>query len=121
MNMTSIEKLVAKGESDRVELKKSTAQLKGAGQTLCAFLNAEAGKVVFGVTDNGKVVGQEVSDKTRREIAAMLDRFEPPAPIEVTYLDIPGGSKKVIVLDAPPRKATSKVSIGIFAAENAPR
>jgi len=103
MNMTSIEKLVAKGESDKVELKKSTAQLKAAGQTLCAFLNAEGGKVIFGVTDNGKVVDQEVSDKTRREIAAMLERFEPPAPIEVTYLDIPGGSKKVIVLDAPPQ------------------
>jgi len=80
MSLARIKKLVAKGESDRVEFKKSTAQLKGAGQTLCAFLNAEGGHVIFGVTDSGKVVGQEVSDKTRREIAAMLDRFEPPAP-----------------------------------------
>ena len=37
MNLAAIKKLVAKGEFDRVEFKKSTAQLKGAGQTLCAF------------------------------------------------------------------------------------
>ena len=103
MTLTAVKELVAKGESEKVEFKKSTAQLKGAGQTLCAFLNAEGGKVILGVTDNGKVVGQEVSDKTRREIAVMLDRFEPPAPIEVAYVDIPGGSKKVIVLEAQPQ------------------
>lgn len=54
-----------------------------AGETLCAFLNGQGGKAIIGVSDAGKIVGQEVSDKTRREIAAMPDRFEPPAPIEV--------------------------------------
>jgi ATP-dependent DNA helicase RecG len=102
MNLASIESLVAKGESDKVEFKKSTAQLKGAGQTLCAFLNAEGGKVAFGVTDNGEVVGQEVSDKTRREIAAMLDRFEPPAAVDVEYVDLPNTTKKVIGLTVQP-------------------
>lgn len=45
-------------------------------------------------------MGQEVSDKTRREIAAMLDRFEPPAPVDVEILDLPGRGRKLIVLTA---------------------
>ena len=80
---------VEAGESVTLELKRSTGQLNAAGKTLCAFLNAEGGKILFGVADDGTVVGQEVSDKTRREIAAMLDRFEPPAAIDVEYVELP--------------------------------
>jgi ATP-dependent DNA helicase RecG len=78
-----------------------TAHLTRAGETLCAFLNGQGGKVVLGVTDGGGIVGQEVSDKTRREIAAMLDRFEPPAPVEVAILDLPGRGRQIVVLEAP--------------------
>ena len=58
--------------------------------------------MVTGATDDGKVVGQDVSDKTRREIARMLDSFEPPAPVDVEFVDLPDRSKKVIVLEAKP-------------------
>ena len=100
--MKRLTEAIAGGESETLELKRSTGQLNAAGKTLCAFLNAEGGKVVFGVTDDGTVGGQAVSDKTRREIAAMLDRFEPPAAIDVEYVDLPDDAKKVIVLAAQP-------------------
>lgn len=100
--MLEIRRQIAAGESETLELKRSTGQLNAAGKTLCAFLNAEGGKVVFGVADDCSVVGQAVSDKTRREIAAMLDRFEPPAAVDVEYVDLPDNSKKVIVLTAEP-------------------
>jgi ATP-dependent DNA helicase RecG len=48
-------------------------------------------------------VGQEVSDGTQREIAALLDRFEPPAPVDVHFVDVAGGDRKLIVLDARPQ------------------
>lgn len=38
-------------------------------ETLCAFLNRNGGTVLFGVTDKGKIICQEVSDKTKRDIA----------------------------------------------------
>lgn len=98
--LRNLEIQIAAGESETLELKRSTGQLNPAGQTLCAFLNGQGGKVVIGAIDDGKVVGQVVSDKTRREIAALLDRFEPQAPVDVEYIDLPGGSKKVIVLEA---------------------
>ena len=106
MSVGDAERLLAKGESETLELKRSTAQLNAAGKTLCAFLNGKGGKVVIGVGDDGKILGQAVSDKTRREIAAMLDRFEPPAPVEVEVVDLPGGDKKLIVLGVQPQEET---------------
>jgi len=72
-------KLVAGGESNTVELKKSTAQLRRAVETLCGMLNGNGGKVLIGVTPGGRIVGQEISDKTLREVADVLGKFEPPA------------------------------------------
>jgi len=36
------------GESERLEFKTSTGQLNRAAETLCAFLNADGGQVLFG-------------------------------------------------------------------------
>ncbi len=53
--------------------------------------------VIFGVTDNGSIRGQEVSDKTRRGIADALRNFEPFAQIKTEYIEIPN-NKFVIIL-----------------------
>jgi ATP-dependent DNA helicase RecG len=47
------EREIAGGESETVELKRSTGQLRRAAETLCAFLNTGGGKVIFGVAENG--------------------------------------------------------------------
>jgi len=100
MNLTALRQLIAQGESETLELKRSTAELRRAGETLCAFLNGEGGQVLIGVAPDGKIIGQQVSDNTLRDIAAMLGRFEPPARIEMERVDI-GNGRTVVVLDAP--------------------
>jgi len=82
MNRADLERLVADGESEKIEFKRSTGQLRRAGETLCGLLNAQGGTVLIGVTDRGELVGQDISDTTLRDVAAMIDRFEPPARIE---------------------------------------
>jgi len=96
MNLEQISTLVAQNESDVVEFKKSTAQLKSACETACAFLNGDGGTILFGVTDNGKIVGQEVSDKTKRDIGHELVKITPNANIEVSYTDL-SDNKKIII------------------------
>jgi len=102
LNLLDLERRIAAGESETLELKKSTGQLNRAGETLCAFLNGSGGTVLVGVTSAGKIVGQEVSDKTEREIAAVLQRFEPPASIEVDLVDLSETGRKLIALEAKP-------------------
>lgn len=97
LHIKDIEKLASQGESDVLEFKKSTGDLEGAAHTLCAFLNQKGGTVLLGVLNSGKLVGQDVTDATRREIARTLQKFEPPANIEVSFVSLPSG-KQIIVL-----------------------
>lgn len=99
----ALQSLIAQGESETLELKRSTGELKRAGETLCAFLNGEGGKVLIGVGPDGRLVGQDVADITLRDIAAMLGRFEPPARIEMSRVDV-GNARQVIVLEAAPSR-----------------
>jgi len=100
MKLPDIEALVAQGESETLELKRSTAELRRAGETLCGFLNGSGGTVLIGVSPHGKLVGQQVSDSTLREVAAMLGRFEPQAAIELERVEL-DDSMTIMALRAP--------------------
>lgn len=78
MNRTELEHLVAQGESEHLELKKSTGQRTAAMKSVCAMLNGLGGFVLFGVTDHGEIVGQTVTEKTLRDIEHELTKIEPP-------------------------------------------
>jgi ATP-dependent DNA helicase RecG len=69
MNLEQLKHLIGKGESGNIEFKKSTGQLRAAFETICAFLNGQGGTVLLGVDDTGKIIGQEITDNTRQEIA----------------------------------------------------
>ncbi len=52
----------------QIEFKKTTRQLDRGMETLCAFHNGTGGTLMFGITDKGEIISQEVSDKTKRVI-----------------------------------------------------
>ncbi|MBW2020997.1 MAG: putative DNA binding domain-containing protein [Deltaproteobacteria bacterium] len=79
MNLQELKKLVASGESDRLEFKRSTGQRSNAAKTICAMLNGLGGFVLFGVTNGGEILGQQISNRTIEDIARELRRIEPPA------------------------------------------
>lgn len=86
MLIKKLKALIKKGESEVLEFKKSTGLLDGAMKTVCAFLNSEAGgTVLIGVTDDGKIIGQEVTDEVRKKIAIELNKIDPYVKIDVTY------------------------------------
>lgn len=97
-NLDIVKHLIADTEGGQVEFKKTTGQLERGMETLCAFLNGTGGTVLFGVTDDGEIIGQEVSDKTKREIADAINRLEPVATVQISYVPLPESKKKVIVL-----------------------
>lgn len=89
MNLDDIKALCKKhGEKRVVEYKTSTANLRAAFETICAFLNSKGGIVLIGVKDDGKIVGQHVSDSTKKDIAKELNRIEPAASVEVDYVNV---------------------------------
>ena len=100
MNYQDIEKLASLKESNNLEFKESTGQLDRSMETLCAFLNCEGGTILYGVKDNGKIIGQEVSDNTKRSIAEAVNRIEPFVELEISYVPILETDKYVIAIHA---------------------
>ena len=87
-----VKEIIEKEESETTEFKKSTAQLEKALKSICGFLNHRGGVVYFGI-DNGKVVGQEVSDSTLKAISQKIrQKIKPEATPEVKVLKIKGKS-----------------------------
>ena len=66
-------------ENKTLELKKSTSELKEAVISIMAMLNEhQRGVLWFGVNNDGIVAGQQVSDKTIRDVSkAIADHVEP--------------------------------------------
>ena len=100
MNLQELKRLAAKGESDRLEFKRTTGQRTDAAKTVCAMLNGLGGFVIFGVGDKGELVGQEIGQRTVEEVTNELARIEPPAFPEVEMVTFETG-RSFIVLRVP--------------------
>lgn len=105
MDIHQIEKLIEQGESTNLEFKTSTAKLHSVFETICAFLNANGGTVLIGVKNDGQIIGQDVTDNTRLEIANLLSKLEPPTTLEISYIPMEK-NKFVIKIDATPNRAS---------------
>lgn len=77
-SLADIESWVRVGESETLELKKTTGERREAAKTLCAMLNHRGGRVIFGVDPGGRLLGQMVSDRTVEEVAQEISEIEPP-------------------------------------------
>ena len=66
-------------ETEQVEHKKSTSELKEGMQSIAAILNKHsAGELYFGVRDNGEVIGQQTGARTLRDVSqAITTSIEP--------------------------------------------
>ncbi|MEE9391278.1 MAG: ATP-binding protein [Planctomycetota bacterium] len=101
MDLDDVKALIAAGESDTCEWKKSSSQLSRAGETLCAFLNGGGGTVLLGVGPTGKLLGQTVSDKTLRDIAHTLARIQPHASVVVEEIPLKDDLKVIALKTSP--------------------
>lgn len=88
MNLRQLQALAKQGESETLEFKKSTALLRAIFETICAFLNGKGGTILIGINDKGELIGQDVSDNTRQEIAKELHKIEPPVHLETHYVSL---------------------------------
>lgn len=90
LTIDDIKQLIASDETRTLELKKTTGELKDGMHSACAFLNTDGGWLIFGITPKSlKILGENVTDNTRREIAQALKKLEPRKDITVQYVDVP--------------------------------
>lgn len=99
LTLAGVKRLVAAGESETLELERTTGELREAAQALCGFLNQRGGVVLFGVAADGRIVGQEVNDGTLRDVTAAVRDIDPAPQVDVRRVDV-GGGRSLVVLRA---------------------
>ena len=97
MTVERIAGMVAAGESETLEFKRTTGTRREAARTVCAMLNQQGGRVLFGVTPEGQVAGQQVSERTIEEVSSELARIDPPAFPTIERIPVEEGREVVAV------------------------
>ncbi|WP_051533511.1 RNA-binding domain-containing protein [Anaerovibrio sp. RM50] len=71
-------------ETEKIEFKKTTGELREGITSLASMLNKNSyGVLYFGVKNNGDVVGQQMGDRTLREISQAIASYIKPQVIPV--------------------------------------
>lgn len=67
-------------ETEQIEYKKTTGELKEAITSIVAILNKHGvGELYFGVRNNGDVLGQEITDETLRKVSQAIQNHITPS------------------------------------------
>jgi len=88
---------VAQGESETLEFKRTTGERREAARTLCAMLNHRGGRLLFGVEQDGRVIGQQVGAQTIEDIVQEIREIDPPAFPTIDRVDV-GPEREVLVV-----------------------
>ncbi|MDR2590821.1 MAG: putative DNA binding domain-containing protein [Oscillospiraceae bacterium] len=77
-------------ENEKLEFKKTTAEQKEAVNSIAAILNKHGyGDLYFGISSDGTVLGQMISEKTLREISQVIsNHLEPKIYPKITEVNI---------------------------------
>ena len=101
MTPEQLAKLAASGESEILECKATTGTRREAAATVCAMLNQRGGHVLFGISPDGRLVGQQVAERTIEELSAELRRIDPPVFPDIERVPV-GGELEAIVVGVSP-------------------
>jgi len=98
MNKREFDYILQNGESYLVEFKERVNS--SLVREMTAFANASGGRIFLGVTDSGKAVGIEITNKLRSRIQDMANNCQPPVTVvlkkyhNILIIDIPEGKDK---------------------------
>lgn len=96
MKYVDLEQLIAGGEGFRLEFKRRISSPEKISRTLISFANTKGGTILFGIDDDGTIVGVE-SEKSEVELIEMAGRDYCDPQIHPRIDIIPVDGKDVIV------------------------
>jgi len=103
--MESISQIIKHGESEAVEFKKSTGLLREGIETICAFANHKGSYLIFGMEDDGTVIGQQISDDTIKNVANAVNlNTEPKLYPTIETVKIDNKDCLLITIEESPLK-----------------
>ena len=98
MNEKELLALIQQGEGYNLEFKESLSD--NFGKEICAFANANGGKILMGVTDKGEQKGIEITNRLKSQIQDISRNFDPKFEVfleqvgNILIVHVPEGTKK---------------------------
>jgi predicted HTH transcriptional regulator len=100
MNFRDVTALIEEGEGFGLEFKRRISSPEKIARTIISFANTKGGTILFGVDDDGSIVGVE-SEKSEVELIELAgkDFCDPPVPHAIEV--VPFNGRDVIVCSVP--------------------
>ncbi len=90
----NILELIARGEDQNTEFKRSLSEKREILETVCAFSNSNGGIILVGVDDDGSITGVDVGKSTVEELINDVKFSIEPAVIpQVEIVEVRGKKK----------------------------
>ena len=90
--------LIAQGEGQGIEFKRSLAELETGVRTVASMANADGGHVLFGVRKDGTILGVEIGTQTKERVVQAVATAETSAssavPVMERFLTVPIGETR---------------------------
>ncbi|NOY79328.1 MAG: transcriptional regulator, partial [Calditrichaeota bacterium] len=100
MNESELKNLISRGEDFHTEFKGKLPNRESLAKTITCFANSDGGKLVVGISDEGKILGVSDLDGAMRAIDDVAyNRCSPP--ITVVQETVPIDGKTVLVVHIP--------------------
>ncbi|HUL44599.1 MAG TPA: RNA-binding domain-containing protein [Bacteroidota bacterium] len=100
MNYRDVNLLIDEGEGFTIEFKRRISSAEKIARTLISFANTKGGTILFGVDDDGSIVGVE-SEKSEVELIEIAGKEFADPPIEPVIDIVPFDNRDVIVCRIP--------------------
>ncbi len=97
MNIHDVKRLIEQGEGFELEFKRKVSSPQKIAKTISSFANTKGGIILFGVDDDGSIVGIE-SEKSEMNLIDESARFLCEPPVEMDVKIIPYNRRDVIAL-----------------------
>ncbi len=98
MNKEELAFLINQGESFNIEFKESYSD--SIAKEICAFSNANGGKILIGIRDNKEIKGINITNKLKSQIHDLVHNFDPKFNIileeieDILVINVPEGNFK---------------------------
>ncbi|MCX7929714.1 MAG: putative DNA binding domain-containing protein [Chlorobi bacterium] len=101
MNRQRLRQLISDGEGVRIEFKRRFTSPEKIAKELCAFANTKGGYLLFGIDDDGSIVGVE-SEKEQIELVRQAAEFyiEPSVNVTIEVVEIEWKDVVVVYVEA---------------------
>lgn len=91
--------LIAQGEGQRLEFKKSLQLRDEIGETVSSFSNSKGGTILIGIGDKSEIIGVNVGKKTIEDLANYIKRNTDPHVFPSILVERIADKKDVIVVE----------------------